>query len=69
MKGVTNREVRKLLTQARDAGCRIVHSKRTSHWKVFSPTGQLLTSMSHTPSDSRGVNNSRAQLKRAGIVL
>ncbi len=61
------KEVRRLITQIEAAGGRVIRSK-SGHWKVYL-NGHLVTSIPNTPSDWRGLLNTRALIRRSGIEL
>jgi hypothetical protein len=45
-------------------GYRAVKRGSSRHWKVYGPAGDLVTTISATPSDNRGWLNARADLRR-----
>jgi len=38
------------------------------HWKIYGADGNLVATLPATPSDSRGVRNAIAVLRRAGFL-
>lgn len=66
-KGV-NKEVRKLVKSARQAGLRV---ERTSgnHIRFIDKAGRTVVTTSGTPSDHRSVKNAAARLRRAGWAV
>jgi hypothetical protein len=40
----------------------------SGHWKVYNWSGRLVTTLSATPSDWRGMKNAVARLRREGFV-
>lgn len=56
-----------ILREAEKQGCRIEQSKG-NHWKIFVPNGSIIVTAS-TPSDYRSLRNTRARLRKAGIVV
>lgn len=61
------KEVRHLIAEIEAAGGSVRRSK-SGHWKVYL-NGHLVTSIPNTPSDWRGLLNSRALIRRAGIDI
>lgn len=56
-----------LLREAEKQGCR-VQQGGNNHWKIYAPNGTIIVTGS-TPSDHRSVLNTRARLRRAGVVV
>ncbi|QNL30197.1 hypothetical protein SEA_MARIOKART_70 [Gordonia phage Mariokart] len=64
----SNREVKDLIREIEQAGGEIRRSKRNAHLKVYL-NGNLIGTISATPSDWRSIKNSRAQLRRNGLDI
>lgn len=43
------KEVKQLIAQFQDAGCEVVFSQGSKHWKIYDPDGRFVHSMSGTP--------------------
>lgn len=67
MSRAARKEVRRLIAQIEAAGGSVVRA-RSGHWKVY-VNDRLVTSIPNTPSDWRGLMNTRALLRRAGIEI
>lgn len=65
MSGQTT-EVCKLVAKLRRAGV-TVERTRNGHWKVITPHGPVF--MASTPSDHRAERNTKAMLRRRGLVI
>jgi hypothetical protein len=50
------------------AGCRL-EPGGSSHEKVISPEGRVISSLSNTPSDHRTIPNAVAELRRKGVDI
>lgn len=61
------REVRDLLDRCADEGC-TYELGAGGHWKIRTPTGAIV-GLPGTPSEYRGIANSIAELRRAGLTL
>lgn len=61
------KEIRRLVVAIEAAGGHVVRAK-SGHFKVYL-NGHLVTSLPGTPSDWRGLKNTRALLRRAGVQL
>lgn len=62
-----DKELGALLDEVRAAGGEVVQSVRNQHLKIYSGK-RLVTVISATGSDVRGLRNARAILRRAGLV-
>lgn len=56
-------ELTALLRELRRAGYRVTKT-HGSHWQIRDRRGRLVATTGSTPSDSRGLRNLRADLKR-----
>lgn len=61
-------EMGKLIKAARKQGCTIEQAKRGGHWKIRTPDGQLIVAP-FSPGTHRGVRDTIARLKAAGITI
>lgn len=61
-------EMGKLIRKARKAGCHVEQAKRGGHWKITTPDGQLIVAP-FSPGTHRGVRDTIARLKAAGITI
>ena len=62
------RELRDLIRLAETAGW-TVEQTRNSHLRFLSPDGEHIIVCGTTESDHRAIRNTRARLRRAGLVL
>lgn len=64
-----DRETRRLVRKALDAGWTLKHRKRTAHVQLLAPDGSGIVTVASTPSDHRGLKNTRADLRRHGLEI
>ncbi|WAB09248.1 HicA-like toxin [Gordonia phage LittleMunchkin] len=64
----SNKEIKDLIKQVQAAGAEVRTTKRNPHYKVYLG-GRLIGTIPSTPSDWRGIKNSRAQLRRNGLDI
>jgi predicted RNA binding protein YcfA (HicA-like mRNA interferase family) len=62
------RDVQRLLSAATQAGWTMTQSKGSGHYKLRGPNGEMLV-LGSSPSCRRGMLNTRAQLRRAGVPV
>jgi hypothetical protein len=60
------KEIKELLAAAQKQGWR-VEIGRGGHYKLFSPDGKCLVTMSSTPSDRHAIDNTVARMRRCGF--
>jgi ribosomal protein S25 len=65
---VTNKDVEKLVSDAKRAGAKIAHAA-SGHFEVSIPGSKKKVSISATPSNPRSVMNDRVRLRRAGLAV
>lgn len=56
-------DIRDILDEIQKRGFAVEQRKKTHHWKVTAPNGEI-TFTSSTPSDHRTIRNFRAWVKR-----
>lgn len=61
-------QLRKLVAEAEAAGW-TVERTRNNHIRFLSPDGKHLIVCGSTESDHRAIRNTKARLRRAGLVL
>ncbi|MFJ3601874.1 hypothetical protein ACIPVA_03665 [Streptomyces anulatus] len=61
------KEVRDLIKKAEAQGFEVTRTTK-GHYR-FRKGGKLITTISGTPSDRRGLMNSKVALKRAGFII
>jgi hypothetical protein len=61
------KDVEHVVREARKQGF-IVDRTSTGHWRLRTADGVFVVMLAGTPSDSRGLLNALARLKRAGMV-
>jgi hypothetical protein len=62
-----NKEIKELVRELTQNGCSVVLS-RNSHYKVMTEDGNYVVSLPLTPGGGRSMANTRALLKRKGLL-
>jgi hypothetical protein len=62
-----SRQIQNLLKQVQTMGCTVT-LRKAGHYKITTPDGNVVF-CAQTPSDWRGIKQTRALLRRAGVQV
>jgi predicted RNA binding protein YcfA (HicA-like mRNA interferase family) len=62
-----SKDFKKMLREAQRQGWRVEQTKG-GHWRLYAPDGEHIVHAAGTPSDTRSLDNTLAQMRRYGFV-